>query len=99
MLNCAARTAAWEMMMRTSLLQWLVLALALVASACSTPERRAERARAAMEQRMALHGPACARLGNAPDTDPWRHCVVERSSRAELDEQTGYHMGWRHGIW
>jgi len=85
--------------MRTSLLHWLVLALAPVATACGTPERRAERARTAMEQRMAAHGPACVRLGNAPDTDPWRHCVVERSSRAELDELSGYHMGWRHGSW
>ncbi len=85
--------------MRMSLLYPFVLALALAASACSTPERRAERSRPTMEQRMALHGPACVRLGNAPDTDPWRHCVVERSSRAELDDLSGYHMGWRHGIW
>ncbi len=76
-----------------------ILTLALAAAACSTPERHAARARAAMEQRMALHGPACARLGNAPHTDTWRHCVIERSSQAELDDMSGYHMGWRHGAW
>lgn len=85
--------------MRMPQMQWLVLALALVAAGCSAPEQRAERARIAMEQRMAVHGPVCVRLGNAPHSDPWHHCVVERSSRAELDEMSGYHMGWRHGIW
>ena len=103
MLNWAAGTVAGGKMMRISLLRWLapalVCALALATSACSTPERRAERVRAAMEQRMAVHGPACTRLGNVPRTAPWRHCVTERSARAELDELSGYHMGWRHGAW
>ncbi|MGI4717632.1 MAG: hypothetical protein ACRYF6_04595 [Janthinobacterium lividum] len=101
MLEYAARTVAWEDTMRMPLAIVLTFALtfALAVAACSTPERRAERMQAAMAQRMAVHGPECARLGHAHDTDPWRRCVIEQSSRAELDQISGYHMGWRHGLW
>ena len=97
MLAYAARTVAWEDTMRMPLA--LALAFALAVAACSTPERRAERMQAAMAQRMTVRGPECARLGHARDTDPWRRCVIEQSSRAELDQMSGYHMGWRHGLW
>jgi len=73
--------------------------LAFGAAACSSPERRAERAQEAMSLRMAMHGQECVRLGFASNTDPWIHCVTQQGAQAELDALSAYHTGWRHGSW
>jgi hypothetical protein len=36
---------------------------------------------AEMERMVAEFGPACTQLGYAPDSDPWRNCVVQLAAR------------------
>ncbi|MGH8856007.1 MAG: hypothetical protein ACREWI_17225, partial [Telluria sp.] len=61
-----------------------VLAMALALAACTTPQQRAERLQAEMAELMAMYGPACSRLGYAANSDPWRECVLQLSTREEL---------------
>jgi len=47
-------------------------------------------------------GPACARLGYAPDSDPWRNCIVNLSTKDDLQRygpSPGYYAGWGPGYW
>ena len=80
-----------------------VLGMTLALAACSTPQQRAERAQAEMAELMTIYGPACSRLGYAPNSDQWRQCVLQLSTREEL-RQVGpaYYGGvgsryWRGG--
>jgi hypothetical protein len=50
---------------------------------CSTPEQRAQKQMAEMDRMMAEYGPACAQLGHAPGSDPWRNCVVQLATQNE----------------
>ena len=82
------------------------LAVSAVLAACVTPQERAIRNQAEVEQMMVLYGPACERLGYAPNTDAWRSCVLQLNARDDLQRyQTspGYYGGgagyWRGGWW
>ncbi len=55
----------------------------LVLQGCATPEERAARAQAEMQEMMKVYGPACDKLGFAKDTDQWRQCVLQLASRDE----------------
>ncbi|MGG7603202.1 hypothetical protein [Massilia sp. BKSP1R2A-1] len=80
-----------------------ILVLPLLLAACSTPQQRAERLQAEMADLMAIYGPACTRLGYAPNSDPWRECVLQLSTRDEVRRYgPSYHggygpRGWRGG--
>ena len=80
-----------------------LLVLPLLLAACSTPQQRAERLQAEMAELMAIYGPACTRLGYAPNSDPWRECVLQLSTRDEVRRYGpsyygGYGpRGWRGG--
>jgi len=74
-----------------------VLALPALLAACSTPQERAARARVQVEQMMAEYGPACIRLGYAANSDPWRSCVINLSTKNDLQRYgptPGYYAGW-----
>lgn len=78
-----------------------VLGMLLLAG-CSTPQERAARRQAEVEQMMVEYGPACGRLGYTPNTDPWRACVLQLNARNDLQRyQTspGYYGGWGPGYW
>lgn len=36
---------------------------------------------AEMDRIMAEYGPACTQLGYAPNSDPWRNCVMQMAER------------------
>lgn len=83
----------------------LLLAAALLA-ACSTPQERAVRAQADMEQNMMIYGPACARLGYPTDSDQWRGCVLNLSTKEDLQRYNYPYAGgyygpgyWHGGMW
>ena len=67
--------------MRTLL---LAAAAALCLTACSTLQERAIKQQADMERMMLEYGPACARLGYAVQSDPWRNCIIQLSTKEEL---------------
>jgi len=62
-----------ELTMRPFLIA--VSALALL-SGCATMEQEAARQEQEMGRMIYVYGPACQRLGFAPDTDQWRNCVI-----------------------
>lgn len=84
-----------------------VLALTLGLAACTTPQQRAERQQAEMAELMTIYGPACLRLGYAQNSDPWRACVLQLSTREELrymGSGPSYYGGfgrrhWHGGYW
>jgi hypothetical protein len=83
----------------------LILAIpALALTACATPQERAAQKQAEAEQMMAVYGPACSRLGYAPGSDPWRNCVVNLSTKDDLQRYgpsgyPGYYPGRWRGWW
>lgn len=61
----------------------LSAAIACCLLGCSTPEQRAVQQQAEMGRMMAEFGPACAQLGYAPESDPWRQCVLQRATASD----------------
>ncbi|RZI40894.1 hypothetical protein EGT07_21600 [Herbaspirillum sp. HC18] len=63
-----------------------VLAAAVLAAACGTPEQVAYNTDpvAAMA---AEYGPACEQSGYARDSTQWRNCIVQTSTRDDLNRQ------------
>ena len=87
---------------RRLMLPAAVLASALLGTACTTPQQRAERAQAEMTQLIAIFGPACTQLGYAANSDPWRECVLHLSTRDELHRlgnNSGAYGAWGPGYW
>ncbi|MFC5511362.1 hypothetical protein ACFPOU_09525 [Massilia jejuensis] len=85
----------------------IVLAAALLLSACATPQERAARKQAEMADMIAVYGPACDRLGYAQQSDPWRNCIISLSTKDEM-QRYGTHPGyvgpwgpryWAGGYW
>lgn len=87
--------------------RFLVILAALPLAACTSIPERAARAQADMAQRIAIFGPACAGLGFAPQTDGWRACILELSTREELERISTFPPAypawgpgrWRGGMW
>lgn len=71
-----------------------VAAGALLLAACTTPQQRAAKMQAQMDRIMVEYGPACVRIGYQANTDAWRNCVLQLSTR---DEVTRY--GYPHHIY
>lgn len=61
----------------------------VLAAGCTTTQERAARMQAEMDQMMTVYGPACARLGYAPNSDAWRNCVLQLSIKDDV-ERYGY---------
>ena len=88
--------------MRTS----IVLAAALLLSACATPQERAARKQAEMAEMIVVYGPACERLGYAQQTDQWRSCIISLSTKDDV-QRYGTNVGygpwggpyWGSGYW
>jgi len=83
--------------MRTS----IVLAAALLLSACATPQERAARKQAEMAEMIAIYGPACDRLGFAQQTDPWRSCIISLSTKDDVQRygNNAYGGPWSGRYW
>lgn len=80
---------------------------ALLLAGCATPEQKAARMQAEVDQMMRIYGPACTRLGYVAQSDQWRNCVVQLSAKEEVQRYgyPHYYAGFgRHhwglgGIW
>ena len=64
--------------MRTTM---MMIASAVCLLGCASPQEKAMQQQAEMDRMMAQYGPACAQLGHAPNTDPWRNCVLQLATR------------------
>ncbi|MFC0252704.1 hypothetical protein [Massilia consociata] len=86
--------------MRMSKVVMCILALGL--AACSTPQERAARMQAEMAQLMTVYGPACSQLGYPQNSDQWRNCVLQLSTREELRQignAPAVYGGWGSRRW
>jgi hypothetical protein len=86
-----------ESTMRSS--SMLPLAALLLLAACTTPQQRAAQKQAEMEQDMMVYGPACARLGYPPASDQWRGCILNLSTKDQMNygPYPYYPWGYSHG--
>ena len=91
------RRGAWQRLACLTTPLWACLAAGL--SACATPQERAAQAQADVAQMMAIYGPACARLGYAVQSDPWRNCVINLSVKNDLQRYGPGYYGWGPGYW
>lgn len=66
---------------RTTVLSALLAVACLAGCATPTPEERAARVEKEVEGLIAVYGPACAKLGFTPESDPWRDCVLRLANR------------------
>ena len=79
-----------------------LLCLGLATAACTTPQERAAQMQAEVANMVATYGPACSRLGYAPNSDPWRNCILSLSTKDDLlryGPSPGYYSGWGPGYW
>jgi hypothetical protein len=73
--------------------------LAFVLAACTTPQERAARAQAEVEQMMQVFGPACTKLGYAANSDTWRDCVLRLHAIDESERHATYALSYGRGYW
>jgi hypothetical protein len=79
-----------------------LLPLALLLAACSTPQERAARMQAEMEQNLVVYGPACARLGYQVNSDAWRSCILQLATKEDMQRYgayPSYYAGYGAGYW
>jgi len=79
----------------------LTAASALCLLGCATPQDRALAQQAEVDRMMAEYGPACTQLGHAPNTDPWRDCIIRSAgpkSGVSTSIGVGVGSGGRGGI-
>lgn len=80
----------------------IVAASALLLAGCTTPQERAARNQADMDRIMVEYGPACNRLGYAANTDPWRNCLLQLSTKDDIERygsSTRIYGGFGRGHW
>lgn len=74
---------------------------ALLLAGCTTPQQRAANMQAEMNEMMFIYGPACARLGYAANSDPWRNCVLQLSAKEQMERlnHPSYSLGYGRSRW
>ncbi len=57
------------------------LAITAVLAGCATPAQRAARMEREVEDMIQVYGPACEKLGFQANTDQWRDCIIQLSTK------------------
>lgn len=82
---------------------FIILCLgALMLAACTTPQEKAAAAQADMDRMMFVYGPACAKLGYPANSDQWRSCILQLSTKDDMQRYYGYpsySLGYGHSHW
>jgi hypothetical protein len=81
--------------------KFILVPLVLVLAACTTPQERAARMQAEVDQMILIYGPACGKLGYPANSDAWRDCVLRLSAKedAERYANSSYYLGYGRGRW
>lgn len=79
----------------------LAFAGVLLLAGCASPEQRAAKMQAEMDEMMRIYGPACAKLGYASNSDQWRDCVLQLSAKEDAQRygNAHYSLGFSRGRW
>ncbi len=74
---------------------------ALLLAACATPQERAVTMQAEMDKMMLIYGPACSKLGYTTNSDQWRGCVLQLSTKEEIERYgyPSYYAGYGSRHW
>jgi outer membrane PBP1 activator LpoA protein len=72
---------------------------AMLLAACSTPQERAAYMQAQADEMVTVYGPACVRLGYTVNTDQWRACVINLSTKEDLRNYLSYPSYYGPGYW
>jgi hypothetical protein len=70
----------------------IVAASVLLLAACTTPQERAARMQADMDRIVVEYGPACVRLGYQANSDQWRNCVLQLSTKDDIVRYGSSHI-------
>jgi len=72
---------------------------ALMLAACATPQERAVQMQAEIDRMMIIYGPACSKLGYQTNSDQWRSCVLQLSTKEEIERYgyPHYYAGYGYG--
>lgn len=62
----------------------IAAASALLLAGCTTPQERAARMQADMDRIIVEYGPACVRLGYQANSDQWRNCLLQLSTKDDI---------------
>ncbi len=76
----------------------LALSIAILA-ACATPAEQAAMMNREVDRMIMVYGPACEKLGYKNDTDLWRNCVLQMSTKDDFDRYhyyPNYNPTWRY---
>ncbi|MES2299190.1 MAG: membrane lipoprotein lipid attachment site-containing protein [Pseudomonadota bacterium] len=78
----------------------IALVAGLMLAACATPYDDQARLQHDMERIISVYGPACEKLGYAPNTDQWRNCMLQLSIKDDADHNSAYYQHytpyWRY---
>lgn len=75
----------------------MLLALALsvaVLAGCATPAEQAAAMNREMDRMILVYGPACQKLGYKSDTDLWRDCILQMSTKNDFERYNYYPNYW-----
>lgn len=70
--------------MRTLPILMMPVACALLLGGCASPSEQSASMQREMERMMVVYGPACQKLGFAAQSDQWRSCVLQLSTKEEI---------------
>lgn len=71
-------------------------AIIFLLTGCATTADQAAQAERDADRMMQVYGPACKKLGFAPDTDPWRNCIIGLSRKDSADRNYDPFYGGPH---
>lgn len=77
------------------------LSALLVLAGCTTPQQQAARMQVEMDRMMQVYGPACSKLGYPASSDQWRGCVLQLSTKEEMERYgyPNYYAGYAGRYW
>jgi hypothetical protein len=70
--------------MRTLPKLMMPVACALLLGACASPSEQSAAMQREMDRMMLVYGPACQKLGFTAQSDQWRSCVLQLSTKEEI---------------
>jgi hypothetical protein len=80
----------------------IFLATALLLTGCATPSEQSASIAREMDRMMVVYGPACQKLGFNAQSDQWRSCILQLSTKDELSQanfQTNLAYSPRYRRW
>jgi hypothetical protein len=76
----------------------IIVVASVLLTACATPEQRAAYHASEVDSLVQEYGAACDKLGFNRNSDQWRNCILQLSTKDDLARYSGGFYGGR-GRW